>query len=73
MAAIRLLQRIGNFDAAAMRQVAKQLMQGAFPFDRNRTAGVIMYGLAAEVGDVQSLMALGWMVFYGEHGECDDR
>jgi hypothetical protein len=68
MAAIRRLQRIGNFDAAAMRQVAKQLIQGAFPFDRNLTAGVIMYGLAAEIGDVQSLMALGWMVFRGEHG-----
>lgn len=70
MAAIRRLQLIGNFDVSAMRQVAKQLTQGSFPFDRNATAGAILYGLAAELGDVQSLMALGWMVFHGKNGKC---
>ena len=68
MAAHRRVQMISNKDPYAMRRVADNLLVGTFPFPKNVTAAAILYGNAAELGDVHSLMSLGWMFYSGYEG-----
>ncbi len=69
MAAFRRLQLVANKDPFAMRHLADQLMVGTYPFAKNITAAAILYGAAADVGDVHSLMSLGWLFFTGVDGK----
>lgn len=68
MAAHRRVQMVANKDPYAMRRIADNLLVGTFPFPRNATAAAILYGNAAELGDVNSLMSLGWMFYSGYDG-----
>jgi len=66
MAARRWLQLANTGDYVARREVARRLAEGRGTWERNATKAAILYGLAAEQGDVQSLMSLGWLLARGD-------
>jgi TPR repeat protein len=49
--------------------VADRLLKGQGPYQRNTTKAAQLYALAAEQGDVQSLMNLGWILQAGDAPE----
>jgi hypothetical protein len=65
MAALRRYQSSQNKEPMSMRIIADDILMGEFPFSANVTSAALMYGRAAELGDVHSLMSLGWLFYSG--------
>lgn len=70
MSALRRVQSSMNNEPTSMRMIADDLLSGEYPFSINRTSSAILYGRAAELGDVHSIMSLGWMFYTGFEGIC---
>lgn len=68
MAALRRLQSASNNEPSSIRMVANDILTGEYPFSANQTRSALLFGRAAELGDVHSIMSLGWMFFYGSEG-----
>lgn len=66
MAARRWIQLANTGDFLARREIARRIAEGRGSWERNTTKAAILYAMAAEQGDVQSLMSLGWLLARGD-------